>query len=362
MNYPAVLICCLTGLFFSFGLPFQSMAQNGDAPGTLIRSLPSAAPYENELNQVREMIRMGRYSQALEQLDILIQQAPEMAQVRFLKGVALAERGQINQAIAEFRFLATTYPFLPEPFNNLAVLYTHQKQYDLARETLLKAIETHTSYATAYQNLSNIYAMMAGAAYDKALGLKADKQQQPDLQLLSNLHSADFIKAEEAVVASVEMPTDRPAQPVEREPEPEQQAVPVAEPPVVPAAEPVPEQPDAVEENADIAAFIDTWKTAWSAQDVPAYLRCYGANFRLPARYKTRAAWEKARRWVISRPASIDVVVQNLNITREGENRASATFRQVYRSDRYQDQVQKTLSLQKVGAGWKIVDETSVEL
>ena len=70
------------------------MAQNGGAPGTLIRSLPSAAPYENELNQVKELIHTDRYTQALEQLELLMQRAPEMPQVRCLKGVALAQQLQ----------------------------------------------------------------------------------------------------------------------------------------------------------------------------------------------------------------------------------------------------------------------------
>ena len=54
--------------------------------------------------------------------------------------------------------------------------------------------------------------------------------------------------------------------------------------------------------------------------------------------------------------------MQDLNINLEDKNHAVATFQQVYQSDLYQDQVLKTLSLQKVGAAWRIVKETSVEL
>ncbi len=57
-----------------------------------------------------------------------------------------------------FTKLSEDYPELPEPYNNLAVLYAQQKQYDKARTALEMAIRTHPSYAIAYENLGDIYA------------------------------------------------------------------------------------------------------------------------------------------------------------------------------------------------------------
>src|SRR2546425_9737176 len=70
-----------------------------------------------------------------------------------------------------FTKLTQDYPELPEPYNNLAVIYASQGQYEKARAALEQSIRTHPSYATAYENLGDVYAKLASQAYDKALQL-----------------------------------------------------------------------------------------------------------------------------------------------------------------------------------------------
>jgi tetratricopeptide (TPR) repeat protein len=96
---------------------------------------------------------------------------PRDAQTRFLKGVILTEQGNTREAIDIFTRLTQDYPDLPEPYNNLAVIYASQGQYDKARAALEQSIRTHPSYATAYENLGDVYARLASQAYDKALQL-----------------------------------------------------------------------------------------------------------------------------------------------------------------------------------------------
>ena len=60
------------------------------------------------------------------------------------------------------------------------MLYASQGQYDKARKSLELAIRTHPSYATAHENLGDIYAKMASQAYDKALQLdKSNAARRP---------------------------------------------------------------------------------------------------------------------------------------------------------------------------------------
>ena len=92
-------------------------------------------------------------------------------QARFLKGLILTEQGKTKEAIEIFTELTQDYPELPEPYNNLAVIYASQGQYDKARTALELSIRTHPSYATAYENLGDVYAKLASQAYDKALQL-----------------------------------------------------------------------------------------------------------------------------------------------------------------------------------------------
>jgi tetratricopeptide (TPR) repeat protein len=127
--------------------------------------------FADNLPEVQRLIKQGQYPQALEKVDAYLSNKPKDAQGRFLKGLIYTEMNKPTEAIATFTKLTEDYPELPEPYNNLAVLYAQQKQYDKARTALEMAIRTHPSYAIAYENLGDVYAKLASQAYDKALQL-----------------------------------------------------------------------------------------------------------------------------------------------------------------------------------------------
>ena len=64
-----------------------------------------------------------------------------------------------------------TIPSCPSRYNNLAVLYAAQSEFDKARAALEMAIRTNPSYATAHENLGDVYAMLAAQPYSRALQL-----------------------------------------------------------------------------------------------------------------------------------------------------------------------------------------------
>ncbi len=136
-------------------------------------SVPAAG---DPIKNIRLLLRDGQYEKALPRLNSFLKENPEHAEARFLKGLALAEEGRADEAQAVFLGLTGDYPVLPEPHNNLAVLYAAKGDYALARDSLLLAISNHPSYATAHENLGDIYARMAGVAYGKALEIDADNQ------------------------------------------------------------------------------------------------------------------------------------------------------------------------------------------
>jgi Flp pilus assembly protein TadD len=88
--------------------------------------------------------------------------------MRFLKGVILAESGKSTAAIEAYTQLTQEYPELPEPYNNLAVLYAQQNEYEKAREALEGAVRANPQYATAHENLGDVYAKLASQSYAKA--------------------------------------------------------------------------------------------------------------------------------------------------------------------------------------------------
>jgi len=147
----------------------------------------------DEYAEVSQLIRANKLSEALSRANQFLAAQPKDPQMRFIKGVIEQDNGKTNEAIATFTRLTEDYPELPEPYNNLAVLYAGQSQFDKARTALEMAIRTNPSYATAYENLGDIYAKLAGQAYNKAIQLDNANQDAvgPKLALIREIFSTN---------------------------------------------------------------------------------------------------------------------------------------------------------------------------
>ena len=128
----------------------------------------AAAPAD-DLKEAQRLYGQGKLPTALEKVDAYIVAQPKDPQGRFLRGLVLTEQKKTAEAMEVFVRLTQEFPELPEPYNNLAVLYASQGNYERARTTLELAIQTHPNYAIAHENLGDIYARLAGRAYDRAL-------------------------------------------------------------------------------------------------------------------------------------------------------------------------------------------------
>ncbi|MDD4928612.1 MAG: tetratricopeptide repeat protein [Gallionella sp.] len=315
----------------------------------LTASLSSVA---NELQDATQLFKQGQHSQALSAINNFLANKPRDAQGRFLKGLILTEQGKINEAIKLFSDLTQDYPELPEPYNNLAVLYASQSQYDKARSALEMAIRTHPSYATAHENLGDIYAKMASQAYDRAFQLdNSNTTTQTKLAMIQDLfsdkphvktttlHNPPAALSARPTVAPVET---APAKPVAN----------TARPPVktqVEAATP------ALSDKA-VNDAVEAWADAWASQNVKKYLASYSANFKTPDG-ESRSAWEKTRRERISRPKHIELNVSNMEVDFTDNTHASVKFRQSYRAGSFKVSSNKTLLMVKSGGNWLIQEE-----
>jgi Flp pilus assembly protein TadD len=134
---------------------------------------PLAAPSAqgNEIKAINQQIQKGDLAGALTRANAYLAKNPKDEQIRFLKGLILTDQGKTDEAITVFAELTDDYPELPEPYNNLAVLYASQNKFEAAQHALESAIRANPGYATAHENLGDIYAKMALIAYDKALAL-----------------------------------------------------------------------------------------------------------------------------------------------------------------------------------------------
>jgi Flp pilus assembly protein TadD len=129
-------------------------------------ALPPA--WADAVDDARALLQKGQAAEALLRLDAHLKANPGDARGRFLRGVVLTQQQKSDEAIAVFRALSEDMPELPEPYNNLAVLYAAQGRYEDARRVLETAVLTHPGYALAHENLGDIYARLAAQSYQRA--------------------------------------------------------------------------------------------------------------------------------------------------------------------------------------------------
>ncbi|HWA38590.1 MAG TPA: tetratricopeptide repeat protein [Burkholderiales bacterium] len=342
------------------------------AAGALIFALALAvhAPARaDEVQDAAKLLKAGQHAQALERVNRVLAQKPRDPQARFLRGLILTEQGNTREAIDVFTKLTQDYPELPEPYNNLAVIYAAQGQYEKARMSLEQSIRTHPSYATAYENLGDVYAKLASQAYDKALQLDSSNAgAQNKLSLVRELVGGPVTVAKAPAPVAQKPAPEKPAAektpPIvlaqKASPPAEKPAAekPVAEKPVAEKPAPKAAQTPAASEPAEITKTLNAWAQAWSNKNADAYLAFYSRDFKTPGG-EARAAWEKSRRERIAAPKSIAVAIASPKVTMSGSNQAKVTFRQSYRSDKLKTNSTKTLVMVKSDGRWLIQQERS---
>lgn len=330
--------------------------------------LASFSAFANESDEVAKLYKQGNLAKALEQAEAYLATKPQDAQMRFQKGLILTEQNKIAEATKVFSSLSKDYPKLPEPYNNLAVLYASQGQYDKAKVALESAIRTHPSYSTAHENLGDIYAKMASQAYGKALQLdKGNAAAQTKLAMIKDLFTG---RSKEIQTASAQPPSDTSAQTQEKTagktPEKVSEKAPEKTLPEAPeksvpektpiAEKPAPEESAVTSDSDEVIKTVNAWAKAWSDKDTATYLKFYASDFDTP-RGMSRSAWEKSRRERIGKPKFINVEIANPKVSFPGATHAKVSFKQSYHSDAIKSTTNKTLEMTKTGGKWLIQQE-----
>ena len=289
-----------------------ALSLGSSLPATAITTSPGLA-------EVQELAQSGRASEALRRVDTLIAKSPQDAQLRFQKGVLLVELKRTAEAIALFERMAREFPTLPEPMNNLAVLYAEQGQIEKARAALELAVRSRPSYDTAYQNLASVNVRMASRAYAKALQID-DSSAAPRLSLLKSLNGSHQDSPPVLMAAATPAPTQtQPPAPGATTPLPSSTGSAASGlPPAAPVAPtsalkpaPAPVAPDSSppdppprgkpadaepgnanpatasaaqkrsnEEAREVNDAVMAWATAWERKDMNAYIGAYVPGFK----------------------------------------------------------------------------------
>ncbi len=333
--------------------------------------------------------------------------------MRFRRGVTLSMLDRKAEALQVFQKLVEDHPEMPAPYNNLAVLYGSQGDYDKARAALVAAIRTNPQYATAYQNLGDVYAQLASQAYSKALQLdKTDTTVPPKLVLLRELMANPATSAAAPAVVAAATPAPVPAPAVKPtqvavatpapapapapiaapKPAPVQAPAPTPAPVVAPKPAPVPPAPVPApvpapapvvakpapapapvvakpapapapiavaggDTIADVSAAVHAWASAWSHRDMGGYLGAYTADYATSG--KSHKAWEEDRKARIVPRKRIAVEISDLRVSVNGD-KAQAHFKQTYESDTLTTSGHKTLDLVRSPSGKWLIRQESV--
>jgi tetratricopeptide (TPR) repeat protein len=328
---------------------------------------------QTSYGDIQLLINQGQFNEALKKTDEQLSKSNADIKLQFMKGLILTRLERYSDAEKIFIQLTKENPELPEPYNNLAVVYAAQGKYAEAADALQNAINTHPSYATAHENLGDIYAKMASRAYNQALELDTGNEAAREkLLLVKELISAPPEAEPEKTTVAVAAPEPKPSPKSEEKPivqsvppEPEIITIPVKkesvsveteEKPVLAPAKKVDAENETLQNREEVELATKNWANAWSAQDVDSYLASYGREF-VPPKRMSRENWEKERRKRLLKPGFIKITLSDMKINLHGKDYAEVRFTQSYQSDTYGDKVKKEILMRKVDNNWLITQE-----
>ena len=119
-------------------------------------------------DDVERLIRNGQLDRASQASAEHLKKSPQDPQMRLLSSRILDAQGKSNEALTLLESLTLEFPELPEPHNNLAVLYARAGRVQDALESLNKALLARPDYAVALENLGDLHLSLALQAYQRA--------------------------------------------------------------------------------------------------------------------------------------------------------------------------------------------------
>jgi Flp pilus assembly protein TadD len=119
--------------------------------------------------EVRGLLARGDLPTALLAAQAGVAARPGDAQSRFVLGVVLMDMGRDAQAMTVFNELSQSYPELPDPLNNIALLQARAGQLEAARQSLEAALRNDPGHRAARVNLGQVHLLLAAQAWSQAV-------------------------------------------------------------------------------------------------------------------------------------------------------------------------------------------------
>ncbi len=235
----------------------------------------------------------------------------------FKHAVNLTEDGRWSDAAILFKDIAARNPDWPEPKNNLAIAQFKLGKIEQAQQAIEAAVISLPSFKVAQSNRKKLYDHAAAMAYYKAVGV-SEKPENPELEILTEIKKAPVVKS--SVV-------DNNSQ----------------------AASTV---------FSDIRNSLSKWSEAWSDNNIEQYFSVYSNDFTPSGSAKDYTQWRMLRRSKFKYLNKLDIRLTNVQVyLSENNSQALVEFIQDYKSEKYQDRVQKQLKMVYENERWLILSE-----
>jgi len=303
--------------------------------------------FAEDVQVVKALMRDGKLPEALIQANKGLEKRQSDPALRFVKGLILSEQKKTAEAIDVFSKLTVDHPDYPEPYNNLAVLFATEGQYTKARLALETALKLNPKYATAHENLGDVYLQSALQAYSEAAKNESDSGSlKPKLK---SVRQTLGLPAKEQVASAATSSTSAKSTPAS--------TLGVNGSTKQGNATANGSGQDAQAERERVLGVVNEWVKAWSTKDTKTYFSLYADDFLTP-NGESRDAWQKMRRSRINGKDQIDIQVLSPSVIIEDKT-AFVNFQQVYVAGKLSSKARKVLTLKNQDGNWRIVQEKS---
>ena len=288
----------------------------------LLLNTQSSISKEINLDEIKSMVSSSP-SRALVEIDLLLESDSNNHNLLFLRAVTLTKLEQKDLAIKTYISLIEKFPKLPEPYNNLAVLYAEQNKLLEAKQILEEALKTNNSYSIAHINLGDVYTRMASDAYRKAFELDESPVANNKLQLINELFSYSPNMQRNDLVDTASKSEIKSKE----------------------------------QKLADLALFVERWKTSWEDKDLETYFSSYSKYFKVKGdiNYKD---WKRTRTEKIINKKEINIQLTKIKYKFK-EGLWFINMSQAYNSGNYSDKENKTLVIINESGDYKIIEENT---
>ena len=130
-------------------------------------------------NTVQQLMRQARHAEALVDAERFLTEHPRDPQMLFMRAKLLIDLRRTDDALDQLNSLVQQYPELPEPYNNLGVIHASRGQLEQAREAFEMALRNNPNYDVALENLGDVLLRQSRLAYEKSLQLNPTSKTLP---------------------------------------------------------------------------------------------------------------------------------------------------------------------------------------